>query len=409
MKKYLYPMFVLISLHTGVSAQNTIPTSGEQDRAYWSNLLYTIAYPVVHSMAQGKLHKDLPLEKGPHYYLKVEKVTYTEVVGRTMAGIAPWLALPDDDTEEGRMRKQIRTELLQGLPNLVNPEHEDYLNFRTEGQPIVDAAFMAQAFMRAPKALWEPLDPVTKKRIVAEFKSLRDRKAAYSNWLLFAGITEAFLMQVGEQYDPARMDFAYHKMKEWYVGDGWYSDGEAFAFDYYNSFVIHPMMVDMLGAMTEKSLMNKTEYALAVKRMVRYAESQERMVSPEGTFPVIGRSIAYRMGVFQALAQVALQHRLPASVTPAQTRCAMTSVMKRLFEPSGTFDANGWLQIGLAGHQPELGDQYISTGSLYLTTVGFLPLGLPADDPFWTAPAADWTAKKAFSGQSVQKDYKVNY
>ena len=391
-----------------VSAQK--PATGADDRKYWSELLYKIAWPVVHSIGQGSLHKDLPLETGPHYSLNLEAVTYTEAVGRTMAGIAPWLALPDNETAEGKLRKQLRTELLKGLPNLVNPDHPDYINFRTEMQPIVDAGFLSQAFLRAPHALWDPLDSVTKQRFITEFKSLRNRSAHYSNWLLFAGITEAFLMSIGEQYDPARINIAYQKMQEWYVGDGMYSDGDKFAMDYYNSYVIHPMLVDMLKVMVEKSKMITPEnYNLAVKRMTRYAEIQERMISPEGTYPVIGRSITYRTGAFQALAQAALSHQLPNTIQPAQVRCALTRVMQRLFEIPGTFNETGWLQLGLAGHQSEMADQYISTGSLYMATLGFLPLGLPDTDEFWSAPPAEWTAKKAFSGQEVKKDYKIDY
>jgi hypothetical protein len=73
----------------------------------------------------------------------------------------------------------------------------------------------------------------------------------------------------------------------------------------------------------------------------------------------------------------------------------------------GTFDAKGWLQIGLCGHQPSIGETYISTGSLYLCSEAFLPLGLPADDPFWLAPTEDWTAKKIWSGQDVKVDHAI--
>ena len=351
----------------------------------------------------------MPLETGPGYFLKVEKVTYTEVVGRTLAGIAPWLTLPDDDTKEGGMRKQVRIEILKGLANAVNPSNADYLNFRTEAQHIVDAAFIAQAFLRAPAQIWEPLDSLTKKRFVEEFKSLRTRKPAYNNWLLFSGITEAFLLTIGEQADPLRIDIAWRKMKEWYVGDGWYKDGENFSLDYYNSYVIHSMLVDMLRVMVEKKMVPQAEYDQALKRMIRYAEFQERVISPEGTYPPIGRSMTYRTAAFQALAQVALMEKLPEYINPAQVRCALTKVMHNLFEADGTFDDKGWLQLGLAGHQPTIADQYTSTGSLYICTIGFLPLGLPPSNPFWSAPAADWTSKKAWSGQAVKKDYKVEY
>jgi hypothetical protein len=54
-------------------------------------------------------------------------------------------------------------------------------------------------------------------------------------------------------------------------------------------------------------------------------------------------------------------------------------------------------------------DIYTSTGSLYMATLGFLDLGLPATHAFWTDPPADWTSRKAWSGQPLKKDYKVEY
>jgi len=421
-KKMIVGSFITLFFFVAANAQNkkskedkkekaktaTVIT-GTEDREYWVNTLYKIVYPVVHNLAEGTLKKNMPVEKAPGYSLKAEKVTYLEAVGRTMAGLAPWLVLPDDDTKEGKLRKQLRDELIKGIANAVNPDSPDYLNFRTEGQPIVDAAFMAHAFLRAPKALWEPLDTLTKRRVVEEFKALRTRKAGYNNWLLFSGLTEAFLLSIGEQYDPARIDFAFRKMKEWYVGDGWYSDGSKFSFDYYNSYVIHPMFVDMLQVMVSKKLVDAKEYDEAVKRMVRYSESLERLISPEGTYPLLGRSITYRTAVFQALTQVALMEKLPEYILPAQVRCALTKVMHNMFDGSQNFDSNGWLLLGFNGSQPMVADTYTSTGSLYLCTLGFLALGLPAENSFWSAAPADWTSKKAWSGQPVKKDYKVDW
>jgi hypothetical protein len=74
----------------------------------------------------------------------------------------------------------------------------------------------------------------------------------------------------------------------------------------------------------------------------------------------------------------------------------------------GTFDANGWLQIGFYGHQPALGEFYISTGSLYLCAAGLLPLGLPPADEFWSAPAAKWTQQKIWSGEDVPADHAIH-
>lgn len=380
-----------------------------QDREYWSNLLYKMSSPVIFNLSQGTLKKNMPVEKAPAYSLNAERVTYLEAVGRTMAGVAPWLSLPDDNTREGVQRKKLREALLKGIANAVDPHNPDYLNFRTEGQPIVDAAYMAQAFLRAPKALWEPLDTLTKKRVVEEFKALRTRTGAYNNWLLFAGITEAFLLNIGEQSDPARIEFARRKITEWYQGDGWYSDGPSFSMDYYNSYVMHPMLVDFYKVLLDKKKIEAKDYEAALKRMVRYSEFLERFIAPDGSYPAFGRSITYRTAAFQALAQTALMEKLPEPVTPAQVRCALTAVMHRLYDSCNNFDNNGWLVLGFCGHQPMIADYYTSTGSLYMATLGFLPLGLPADNQFWADPPADWTSKKAWSSKPFKKDYHVEY
>jgi hypothetical protein len=169
------------------------------------------------------------------------------------------------------------------------------------------------------------------------------------------------------------------------------------------------MLVDILKVTSEKNFSPKAEYTEALKRMVRHSEYLERLISPEGTFPVYGRSMTYRAGAFQALAQVALMEQLPEYMSPAQVRCGLTKVLHTLFDHSNNFDQKGWLTLGFNGSQPAIADQYTSTGSLYLTTLGFLPLGLPATHRFWTDPAADWTAKKVWSGQVTKKDYKVDY
>jgi hypothetical protein len=142
-------------------------------------------------------------------------------------------------------------------------------------------------------------------------------------------------------------------------------------------------------------------------RARRYAAILERLVAPDGSFPAIGRSIAYRCGAFHLLAQMALRHALPEEVTPAQTRGALTAVIRRTLEAPDTFDRDGWLRIGLCGHQPAAGETYISTGSLYLCAVGFLPLGLPATDDFWTAAAQPWTSVRVWSGQTFPIDHAL--
>ena len=210
-----------------------------------------------------------------------------------------------------------------------------------------------------------------------------------------------------EPWDRLRVDYAVRQHQQWYKGDGVYGDGPTLHMDYYNSFVIHPMLLDVLRVTSRKTDEWKAIEGEAVIRARRYAAIQERLVSPEGTFPPIGRSLAYRCGAFQLLGQMALRHDLAEGVRPAQVRGAMSAVIRRTMDAPGTFDSAGWLTVGFAGHQPKIGESYISSGSAYLCAVGFLPLGLPASDPFWSAPSEPWTAKALWQGEDLPTDHAL--
>ena len=406
---YLKFLFIVLCLNISANAfsQNTgkNPQKPVDDRTYWVDLLYKISEPVLSNMSKGELKKNMPLEFSPTWDNRNKDVTYMEAFGRLMDGVAPWLNLPDDDSPEGKKRKQIREWALLSYANAVDPESPDYLLWGGTGQVLVDAAFLANSFIRAPKALWEPLDQITKDRYIKEFKSLNKIRPAYSNWLLFRAMIEAFLLSVDEEYDSYALDISIRKMNEWYLSDGWYSDGPEFSFDYYNSFVIQPMLVEIIEIMTSKRVSSPLRFDLALRRMQRYNQLLERLISPEASFPVFGRSMTYRMGVFQTLALSAWKYDLPKTMTNGQVRNALTSVMKRMFSIEGNFNKEGYLQLGFAGHQPEIADSYTNNGSLYLTSLVFLPLGLPADHAFWTSPAEEWTSLKAWSGKPFLKDY----
>jgi len=376
-------------------------------RDYWVSILTKISDPVLVNLSQEKLKAVMPVECKEGREADRRTVTHLEAFGRTLAGMSPWLALGADSTSEGQLRQKYLSITHQCLSVAVNPSSPDYMNFTKGGQPLVDAAFLAHGLLRGYKQLWEPLDDHTKANIINALKTTRLIKPVYSNWLLFSGMIEAFLLKAGEDWDVMRVDFAVKKHLEWYKGDGMYGDGPDFHWDYYNSYVIQPMFIDIVKILVDHGKENKDSYQLILSRAKRYASIQERLISPEGTFPPIGRSLAYRFGAFQLLAQIALMKELPADISPPQVRSALSLIIHKMIEAPGTFDKDGWLTIGFSGHQPGIGEIYISTGSLYLCTVGMLPLGLPQDDPFWTLPAADWTQKKTWAGQDFAIDHAL--
>ena len=382
--------------------------TGMDDRHVWVETLDRIARPVLENLAAGTLKKNMPFESLSREPLRRE-VSYLEAVGRTICGIAPWLELGADDTEEGKLRANYINLVVKGIKNGVDPQSPDHLMFdRRHSQPLVDAAFLAEGILRAPTQIWGRLDQQTRDWLVGEWKVSRGIKPYECNWLLFASIIEAALLEFTGDCDMERLMYGVNRFRnEWYKGDGWYGDGPDFHLDYYNSLVIHPMFTETLQVLKKHGLNGADFLPTQEQRHARLAAQLERMISPEGSYPVTGRSIVYRFGSFHALADAALLHILPANLSPAQVRCALTAVIQRQFAQPRTFDPNGWLRIGYTGSQIRMSEDYINTGSLYLCTAAFLPLGLPADDPFWAAPACDWTAKKAWSGEDVGADHAI--
>jgi hypothetical protein len=388
---------------TADAQQSVAPTD---DRAIWIGLMRRLADPVLNNLAGGTLRQRMPVEQAANATNR-PSVTHLEAAGRLMAGIAPWLELGADASEEGRLRARYADLARRAIDKAVDPASPDFLNFTLNRQPLVDAAFLAQGLLRARTQILEKLDARTKTNLVAALESTRAITPGFNNWLLFSAMVEAGLSALGARADSLRVDYALRQHDQWYKGDGAYGDGPAFHWDYYNSFVIQPMLLDVLDVFRDKVAAWKELGVRVEERARRYAAVQERLVAPDGSFPPIGRSLAYRCGAFQLLAQMALRRSLPDGVSAAQTRGALTAVIRRTLEAPETFDPNGWLRIGFCGHQPGVGETYISTGSLYLCSVAFLPLGLAASDPFWSAPPQPWTSKRAWSGQPFPIDHAI--
>jgi hypothetical protein len=392
---------------SGVAAAGGAPEPAESDREYWLRTLERLTGPVLRNLAAGTLKRNMPVECATGNVADRRKYTHLEAIGRLLAGIAPWLEAPLDAGAERDLQQKYAGLAREAIRQATDPASPDFLNFNDGSQPLVDCGFLAQALLRAPNQLWKKLDAGTRKNLAAALQSSRVITPGFNNWLMFAATVEAALAMMGERWDGMRIDYAIRQHQQWYVGDGLYGDGPRFHWDYYNSFVIQPMLLDVLRNTAPASRGLEAFLPDTMTRARRYAAIQERLISPEGTFPAIGRSIAYRTGAFQLLAQMALLGELPAPLTGARVRSALTAVMRRLLEAPGTFDANGWLTVGFCGHQPHLGESYISTGSLYLSAAVLLPLGLGAADPFWAAPAEDWTSRRMWRGEDSAADHAV--
>lgn len=371
-------------------------------RLEWLIILDRLARPVLTALAEGKLRERMRIETHDARQENLPTATYLEAVGRLLTGIAPWLECDGGDDAEKQLRQEYRALTQKALGCGLDPESPDYLLKHITRQILVDTAFLAHAVLRAPTQLWTNLSEKTKQDLVGGLELSRTILPAYNNWLLFSASVEAALHRIGRWHDPMRVDCAVRQHLQWYKGDGVYGDGADFHFDYYNSYVIHPMLRAVAREFGD--LVAAADAERIEKRAVRYAAIQERMIMPDGSFPVVGRSICYRGGAFHLLADSALLHTLPAEVAPAQVRCGLTAVLRRTMGENA-YRQDGFLTIGLQGSQRGLAESYISTGSLYLCSAILLPLGLRPEDEFWAGADAPWTQVRVWSGENVPADH----
>lgn len=404
-------------------------------------------------MAERNLKATMPVEgadKDKRYGAAGRRdFSHLEAIARLLVGLAPWLELAGLSGDEESLRSEYASLARSAIDAATDPVSPDYVNWSFSFQPIVDAAFLVNAILRAPTELWGNLEARVRGNVIAALKATRSRKPHFNNWLLFSAMIETGLKFMGApDWDHMRVDYALRQHEQWYKGDGVYGactrlgvvgrphatirstrtfltptlvtpfhpssfpsagDGPDLHADYYNSLVIQPMLVDIIETVGETYPEWGALKPGIMKRAVRYGEILERTISETGTFPPLGRSLAYRCGAMQHLAQMALQDRLGADVTPEQVRCALGAVIRRSLEAPGTYDADGWLRIGFAGSQPEVGEMYISTGSLYLASTAFLPLGLPPSHPFWSAPPRDWSQKRIWAGGFAPIDHALDH
>lgn len=378
--------------------------NGKEQRKYWLDTMLLIGGPVLDALAERKLKEQLPTE----FQSDRSQFAHLEAFARLACGMAPWLELEGLEGEEEQLRARYAGMMLEAIDAAVDPESPDYMEFKTEGQPLVDAAFLAHALVRAPKQLAGRLSERVRGNLITALKQTRRTAPSGSNWLLFSAMVEAALYILGDpEYDRMRVGYAIHMFMDWYKGDGVYGDGKDFHWDYYNSFVIQPMLVDVVALFEQESEQYSALKPLILERAQRYATVLERIIAPDGTYPFIGRSIVYRFGAFQLLSQAALQHFLEEALPPVQVRCALTAVITRTMEFPGTIDESGWLRPGVYGYQPELAESYINTGSLYLCASVFLPLGLLPTDPFWAEEELKWTSQRIVAGEDVMRDHAL--
>lgn len=260
--------------------------------------------------------------------------------------------------------------------------HEAWPAIGHHDQTLVEATAIAVGLHWSRPWLWDRLPERTKQQVITWLSGTADTWCADNNHVMFGATVQAFLASVGAPHDAEAIDGALNRIDEWYVGDGWYSDGVGRRFDHYNGWTFHlyPFLLEQLLSGTPAgSPGSSPPFDLHRTRLRMFLDDYQHLFDATGAPVLQGRSLIYRWGMAAPFWMGALQDASPLS--PGRTR-RLASGMLAGFVDAGALD-DGVLDLGWKRPAPDLLQSYNAPGSPLWASKGFLGLLLPPEHPVW--------------------------
>ncbi|WP_432890890.1 DUF2264 domain-containing protein [Kribbella sp. CA-245084] len=245
-------------------------------------------------------------------------------------------------------------------------------------QQMVEAAAIAVGLHESRAWLWDKLDVPEQEKVVDWLSGFVGSRTWDNNWRLFQVVGEQFLASVGAPYSQDDIDAGLDRIEDWYVGDGWYSDGDGQNFDHYIGWAMHlypGLWTRMAGPSADGRL------AVYKERLHRFLEDAVHLTGTDGAPIHFGRSLCYRMATVAPYWMGALLDATP--LTPGQTRRLCSGTLRH-FVDHGVPDDRGLLTLGWHHHFLPTTQPYSGPASPYWASKGFLGLLLPAHHEVWT-------------------------
>ncbi len=309
--------------------------------------------------------------------------TFMEAFSRPLWGLVPYWAGGGRDSGF----EEIYRRGLSAGTDAANPEY--WGECKDFDQRFVEMAAISYGLMFAPKVLWEPLSDREKDNLCGYLNKINAHPLPVCNWILFAVLVNIALKSVGREYNAAVLQEYLKGLETFYLGEGWYQDGDSGQKDYYISFAIHFYCLIYARVMEAEE---PERAALYKARACEFAKQFIYWFDEDGDAVPFGRSLTYRFSQvsFFSACLIAGIEPFPIPVMKGLIARHLRSWMQRPI-----FDRNGILTIGYGYPNLTMAERYNAPGSPYwaMKTFGFLML--PDDHPFWTAEEAPLPKGKA--------------
>lgn len=284
--------------------------------------------------------------------------------------------------------------IARGLANATDPKHPEFWGVPPADydQRLVEMAAIGLSLRLVPEKIWDPLTDTQKDNLVHYLKVAREFEHADNNWKFFRLMVDMGLKSVGAKFNAAPGIKYRDELEGFYVGDGWYRDGQPRQIDHYIPFAFH-----FYGLLLAK-LDDKTEFTERYRERARlFTKDMARWYADDGGCLAFGRSMTYRFanaGFWGALA-LADEEVLPWGELKGYFLRHLRWWKKLPFA-----SRDGTMAVGYGYPNLLMSENYNSGVSPYWALKAFLPLALPDSHPFWTA---EEVAAPTHDKPSVQK------
>lgn len=324
-----------------------------------------------------------------------ETTTGLEGFSRLLWGLVPlWKG-----GESTRMDEWI----LQGIISGTDPLHPEYWGEYGDGeQAFVEMAALAFGIWLTPGKVWNPLRPEEKERFRVWLLQINSRRISDNNWLFFRVLVNCGLRHAGAGCEEEQIEKDLNRIDEFYLGDGWYSDGDTSQRDYYIGFAMHFYSLLYAGLMEEEDPLRCKRYK---ERARLFAQDFIYWFGERGEGLPYGRSLTYRF------AQVSFWCALAFAGVEALPWGVIRGIVNRHFRywfSQPILDCENKLTLGYTYPNLTMCEGYNSPNSPYWAWKSFLILALEEEHPFWRAqeqplPSLDPVHLQRHPGMLIQR------
>ena len=289
---------------------------------------------------------------------------------------------------------------LTGLRNGCNPQHPSYWGeVGDNDQRCVEmAAFGLGLALQTP--LWSQQTKAEQNNLVRWLSQSAEVEVPNNNWHFFPALIQVGLKSVGREYDMAVINRHLDAIEPFWLGNGWYCDGEGKPRDYYISSGFHFYSLLYSHFMQDVDPERCLRYR---QRAQQFAKDYVYYFTADGAGIPFGRSLTYRfvqVAFWSAVAFTELDVFTPGIVKGLILR-HLDSWLEQPF-----INADGLFSIGYSYPNLIMAEDYNSPGSPYWALKAMLILALPEKSAFWQAeceplPALDAIHPVPEAGQII--------